>query len=235
MTIIGLPYDTEASIMRMADWVTTVSKYQTANLLTPLPATSNWEGLTPLDENGEILRKGAMRPYHLYTGRQLVHLDERWGLRESADLFERYHSRLNPVDTLYARMFRMLRAAHSRPALAGRDSNGAISARISEFCEVLSTISDSSRELPEAISLHLHEVSENLKRYRLQLSSTGKELPDVISTRIGEAGEALRRCRLHLANTGREVSDTLAARINEVNEVLTSLSSLSGKQVQSYG
>ena len=36
MTIIGLPYDTEDSIMALADWVTQVSKYQTANFLTPL-------------------------------------------------------------------------------------------------------------------------------------------------------------------------------------------------------
>ena len=41
MTIIGLPYDTEETIMEMAEWVTQISKYQTVNLLTPLPATSN--------------------------------------------------------------------------------------------------------------------------------------------------------------------------------------------------
>ena len=64
MTIIGLPYDTEDGIMRMADWVTGVSKYQTANLLTPLPATSNWTDLVPLDAQGNVLAPGAMRPYH---------------------------------------------------------------------------------------------------------------------------------------------------------------------------
>ena len=42
MTIIGLPYDTEESIMALADWVTTVSRYQTANFLTPLLPQSNW-------------------------------------------------------------------------------------------------------------------------------------------------------------------------------------------------
>src|SRR5581483_9096834 len=35
MTIIGLPYDTEESIMQLAEWVRGVSNYQTANLLTP--------------------------------------------------------------------------------------------------------------------------------------------------------------------------------------------------------
>ncbi|MEK7777168.1 MAG: radical SAM protein, partial [Chloroflexota bacterium] len=54
MTIIGLPYDTEEGIMEMADWVKTVSRYQTANWLTPLPATVNWN-LAPLDADGSIL------------------------------------------------------------------------------------------------------------------------------------------------------------------------------------
>ena len=72
MTIIGLPYDTEEGIMDMANWVTQVSKYQTANLLTPLPATSNWTDLPPLDADGNLLAPGALRPYHLYTGRQFV-------------------------------------------------------------------------------------------------------------------------------------------------------------------
>ncbi|HEY8837742.1 MAG TPA: radical SAM protein [Dehalococcoidia bacterium] len=39
MTIIGLPFDTEDSITELAQWVTGISHYQTANLLTPLPAT----------------------------------------------------------------------------------------------------------------------------------------------------------------------------------------------------
>jgi len=56
MTIIGLPYDTEDSIMALADWVTQVSKYQTVNILTPLPATSNWVDMAPLNENGDLLQ-----------------------------------------------------------------------------------------------------------------------------------------------------------------------------------
>ena len=67
MTIIGLPYDTEEGIMRMADWVTGISKYQTANLLTPLPATSNWSGLVPLDRRRQRAGRGpaaALSPVH---------------------------------------------------------------------------------------------------------------------------------------------------------------------------
>jgi len=107
MTIIGLPHDTEKSIMEMAARITSVSKYQTANWLTPLPATSNWDDLVPLNGNGEILKKDEMRPYHLYTGRQFVHHDERWSMEESRNLFDLYQSKLNPVDTLYSRLFRI--------------------------------------------------------------------------------------------------------------------------------
>lgn len=109
MTIIGLPYDTEESIMDMAQWARTVSRYQTANLLTPLPATSNWD-LEPLDAQGNPLPPGEMRPYHLYTGKQFVHRDDRWGMAESRALYDRYYSRLRPIDKLYERIFRQMQA-----------------------------------------------------------------------------------------------------------------------------
>jgi radical SAM superfamily enzyme YgiQ (UPF0313 family) len=108
MTIIGLPFDTEKSIMEMADWVRTVSKYQTANLLTPLPSTSNWTTLQPLDEDGSLLPPGKLRPYRLYTGRQLVHQDRRWTMQESRELFQAYSRRIRPVDAMYERIFRMI-------------------------------------------------------------------------------------------------------------------------------
>ncbi len=233
MTIIGLPYDTEKSIMEMADWVTTVSKYQTANLLTPLPATSNWDGLVPLNAEGDPLADGEMRPYHLYTGRQFVHQDERWSMRESQELFDTYHSQLSPVDNLYARIFRLVENNRARRASAGRELHGTISARINEFSEALRTLSDSSKEVPDAVSARLHEVSETLARYRVQLAATGRELPEVIAARIGEATEVMGRYRSHISNTGREISDTLSTRINEVNEALMSLSTLSAKPVRS--
>ena len=238
MTIIGLPYDTGESIMQMADWVTKVSKYQTANLLTPLPATSNWPGLVPLDEHGDVLpideqgnvpREHGMRPYHLYTGRQFVHLDERWSMAESRELFDQFQSRLTPVDKLYERIFQLMRSPRFMLGGTGRELNGTILARINEFNEVLKTLSDSSREIPEAISTRMHEMSEALGRYRVQLAGTGKELPEAISARINEATDALRRYRLQIANTGRDISDTISTRINEVNEAMMSLSDMARK------
>ena len=232
MTIIGLPYDTEESIMAMANWVTQVSKYQTANFLTPLPATSNWADLTPLDADGNVLPPGELRPYHLYTGRQFVHQDHRWSMEESRQIFDRYHDKLNPVDKLYERIFQILGSSRFQLSTTGRELSGTISARINEFSEALRTLSDSSKELPDTISARMNEVSESLARYRLQLSSAGKELPEVISTHINEASEALRRYRLQISETSREISGSVSSRINEVNEALMSLSDLSRKPIQ---
>jgi len=136
MTIIGLPNDTEESIMEMASWVTQISKYQTANLLTPLPATSNWTDLTPLDANGDVLAEGQMRPYHLYTGRQFVHQDSRWTMEESRRVFNRYHDKLNPVDKLYARLFRLIERYRQRLAVKGEELSESISNRRKELTKL---------------------------------------------------------------------------------------------------
>lgn len=133
MTIIGLPYDNEDSIMELAAWVTQkhISRFQTANLLTPLPATVNWPtlangainlgGLQLLNREGGLLNGtgipvagGELPPYELYTGRQFVHYDRRWGLKESQDLFKRYTARLHPIDRVYERIFRSMRLRAER-------------------------------------------------------------------------------------------------------------------------
>ncbi|MGI8553852.1 MAG: B12-binding domain-containing radical SAM protein, partial [Dehalococcoidia bacterium] len=128
MTIIGLPYDNEDSIMELATWVTQrhISRYQTANLLTPLPATVNWptlangainlQGLQLLNREGELLNGtgipipgGELPPYDLFTGRQFVHYDRRWNLQESQELFQRYTARLHTIDKVYERILRSMR------------------------------------------------------------------------------------------------------------------------------
>ena len=113
----------------MADWVTQISKYQTANLLTPLPATSNWDDLVPLDSNGEVLAEGKIRPYHLYTGRQLVHQDPRWTLGESQQLFNKYEAKLNPVDKLYGRLFHLIERYRKRISAKGEQLSESLSNR----------------------------------------------------------------------------------------------------------
>lgn len=136
MTIIGLPYDDEDAVMKLAEWAREVSKFQTANLLTPLPATINWPqpnggGLKLLNREGELLNGdgsynpyGELPPYELYTGRQFVHMDEatikgqprNWTLHKSQEVMQRYMSRLRPVDALYERIFRLMKRRAERLA-----------------------------------------------------------------------------------------------------------------------
>ncbi len=227
MTIIGLPYDTEESIMNMADWVTEYSKYQTANLLTPLPATSNWTDLKPLNENGELLQEGEMRPYHLYTGRQLVYYDERWTMQESRDLFDRYSARLTSIDSLYGRIFRMLRSYRLRFAANSKDLGDSINARISEASDVVKSWSDpvaiAGKDIGENLSLRLEELADTLRAVSQPLANTRRELVDNVSARINELTESLHTLSDPVASGRTELAATVSKRINELTEMLNSV------------
>ena len=124
--------------------MTTVSKYQTVNFLTPLPAPSNWDTLVPLNENGDLLAEGEMRPYHLYTGRQFVHQDKRWTMQESRDLFDRYTAKLSPVDDLYRRIFRILRTYKLRLAATSRDMSETMATKLTDATGSLRNWSDTA-------------------------------------------------------------------------------------------
>ena len=200
MTIIGLPFDTEESIMALADWVTQVSKYQTVNLLTPLPATSNWDSLPPLDENGDLLPEGKMRPYHLYTGRQFVHWDERWSMAESRELFDRYSAKLVPVDDLYRRIFRILRTYRLR---LGHHQQA-----------TWATASAPGWPTPRKT------FAIGPTRYLWRAWSSGIAL----SQRVGELADKLRSVSQPLANARREVVDNIGTKITELTDSLVALS-----------
>ena len=211
MTIIGLPYDTEESIMALADWVTTVSKYQTANFLTPLPATSNWTALKPLNEHGEFLQDGEMRPYQLYTGRQFVHHDERWSMQESREIFDKYTSKLQEVDDVYRRVFRILRTYKLRLAAT-------------------------SKELSDTVAARLGEATDNLQDLATEDSLAGREFGENISGKVSDLVETLRSVSQPLANVRREAADSIGSKINELSESLKTLadpSVSSGKEMAS--
>jgi len=211
MTIIGLPYDTEESIMALADWVTTVSRYQTANFLTPLPATSNWTALQPLNEHGELLQEGEMRPYQLYTGRQFVHHDERWSMQESREIFDKYTSKLQEVDDVYRRVFRILRTYKLRLAAT-------------------------SKELSDTVAARLGEATDNLQGLATEDSLAGREFGENISGKVSDLVETLRSVSQPLANVRREAADSIGSKINELSESLKTLadpSMSSGKEMAS--
>jgi hypothetical protein len=224
MTIIGLPYDTEENIMNMADWVTELSKYQTVNLLTPLPATSNWDSMVPLDENGDVLEPGKMRPYHLYTGRQLVHQDERWTMQESRDLFDLYSSRLTPVDDLYRRIFRILRTYKLRLAATSRDMGDTITARISEATENLrgwsAPLSIAGKEMGENINQGVEDLAEKLRAVSQPLANARRDVVENIGTQLNDLTESLKTLSDPLTPERTELAHSISGRITELGDIL---------------
>ena len=231
MTIIGLPFDTEKSIMDLADWVTTVSKYQTVNFLTPLPATSNWESLAPLDENGELLAEGTMRPYHLYTGRQFVHQDKRWTMQESRDLFDRYSAKLNPVDDVYRRVFRILRTYKLRLAATSRDLSDTLASKLNEATEALKNWSDAASltglEFGENITERVSELADQIRAVSQPLANARKEAADAIGSQVNDLSESMK---LLTGPTGnRELALDISGRITELAELIDSTVTVSTK------
>ena len=145
------------------------------------------------------MQEGEMRPYHLYTGRQFVHYDERWTMEETRELFDRYSARLTPVDDLYQRIFRILRTYSLRLAATGRD-------------------------LGDSIGTRLAEAIDNLRGWSDPVSMHGSEFADNISIRVGELVEKLRSVSQPLANARREVVDNIGQSISEITESLNKLS-----------
>jgi len=232
MTIIGLPFDTEKSIMEMAEWAVGVSKYQTANLLTPLPATVNWDTLAPLDENGDLLPEGKMRPYHLYTGRQFVHQDERWTMQESRELYDTYYSKLNPVDTLYSRIFRLLKRKGVDLFADDNAINKDLPTMVRQVvAETVKVLSDSSaKDLAKTTVARIQHVSESLTGLA---ESINKGLTENVSARIDYMGESVK----NLAEAVKtDLADGAYSRINTMSNALRSLAkSVNAKNLATGG
>ena len=224
MTIIGLPYDTEESIMSLAEWVTTVSRYQTANFLTPLPATSNWTDLKPLNEHGELLQEGEMRPYQLYTGRQFVHYDERWSMQESREVFDKYTSKLQEVDDVYRRVFRILRTYKLRLAATSSELSDTITARFGEATNNLRELADpaslSGRDFGENISGKVSELVETLRAVSQPLSNVRRDVADGISSKLNELSESLKTLADPSVNSRKEMASSVSRRIAEIKEAI---------------
>lgn len=224
MTIIGLPYDTEESIMALADWVTTVSRYQTANFLTPLPATSNWSALRPLNERGELLPEGEMRPYQLYTGRQFVHYDERWTMQESREIFDKYTSKLQEVDDVYRRVFRILRTYKLRLAASSRELNDTLAAKLGETTDVLRDLAHpdslAGRDFGENISGRVGELVETLRSVSQPLANVRRDAADGIGARLSELTESLKTLADPRVTSGKELAASISRRITEVTDAI---------------
>ena len=224
MTIIGLPYDTEESIMSLADWVTTVSRYQTANFLTPLPATSNWTALKPLNEHGELLQEGEMRPYQLYTGRQFVHHDERWSMQESREIFDKYTSKLQEVDDVYRRVFRILRTYKLRLAATSKELSDTMAARLGEATDNLRDLANpdslAGREFGENISGKVSELVETLRSVSQPLANVRRDAADSIGSKLNDLSDSLKTLADPSVSSGKELASSISRRIAELTDTI---------------
>ena len=204
--------------------MTTVSKYQTANFLTPLPATSNWTALQPLNEHGDLLQPGEMRPYQLYTGRQFVHYDERWSMQESREIFDKYTSRLQEVDDVYRRVFRILRTYKLRLAARSGDLGDSFTARIGEATDSLQDLSDaaslSDRDFGENIPGKVGELVETLRAVSQPLSNVRREVADGIGSKINELSESLKTLADPSVNNGKDFASGVSRRITEIKDAI---------------
>lgn len=201
--------------MTLADWVTQHSRYQTANLLTPLPATSNWD-LKPLNAQGEPLQEGEMRPYELYTGRQFVHEDDRWTMAESRELFDNYSAKLTSIDALYGRIFRILGNYRLRQARGVQD--------LSETTEIMRNwsqqVEQAGKELGDNLNQRVTELSDTLRSVSQPLSNMGTDFMDNLRVRINETSEALRVYAERADSGSKDVATGISNRVSEVTEML---------------
>ena len=176
----------------------------------------------PLDENGDLLPEGAMRPYHLYTGRQFVHQDKRWTMQESRDLFDRYSAKLNPVDDVYRRIFRILRTYKLRLAATSRDLSDTLASRLGEASEALKNWTDSASltglEFGENITERVNELAEQIRSVSQPLANTRKEAADAIGNKVNELSDSLTQ--LTGPSSTRELAINISGRITELTDLI---------------
>ncbi len=165
-----------------------------------------------------------MRPYQRYTGRQLVHYDERWTMQESRELFDQFSAKLTSVDDLYRRVFRMLRTYRLRLATTSRELGDTITARITEATEILrgwgDPVSNTSKEFSENLSLRVGELVETLSAVSQPLANARREVAETVGARVNELTDSLKILSDPLTSGGSELSANISRRITELTEML---------------
>jgi hypothetical protein len=165
-----------------------------------------------------------MRPYHLYTGRQFVHHDERWSMQESREIFDKYTSRLQEVDDVYRRVFRILRTYKLRLAATSKGLSDSVTARFGEATERLRDLSDpaslSGREFGENISGRVGELVDTLRSVSQPLANVRREAADGIGSKLNELSESLKTLADPSVTSGKELAANVSRRITEVTDAI---------------
>ena len=192
--------------------------------MTPLPATSNWTDLKPLNEDGELLQEGEVRPYHLYTGRQFVHYDHRWTMQESRELFDKYSGKLASIDDLYGRIFRILRSYKLRVATSGNELGDSISSRIAEASHNMQSFADpvsvAGKEFGQNISQRVDELAETLRSMSQPLANARRDLIENINVKVNELTDSLRSMSDPVSVGSKDLADNVSAKITEIYDMV---------------
>ena len=132
-------------------------------------------------------------------------------MQESREIFDKYTSKLQEVDDVYRRVFRILRTYKLRLAAT-------------------------SKELSDTVAARLGEATDNLQDLATEDSLAGREFGENISGKVSDLVETLRSVSQPLANVRREAADSIGSKINELSESLKTLadpSVSSGKEMAS--
>ena len=126
-------------------------------------------------------------------------------MQESRDLFDRYSAKLNPVDDVYRRVFRILRTYKLRLAATSRD-------------------------LSESLATKLNDATEALRNWSDAASLTGLEFGENITERVAELVDQIRAVSQPLANARKDAADAIGNRVNELSDSLVLLTGSAGNQ-----
>jgi hypothetical protein len=126
-------------------------------------------------------------------------------MQESRDLFDRYTAKLNPVDDLYRRIFRILRTYKLRLAATSRD-------------------------MSETLAVKLNDATGSLRNWSDTASLSGIETGDNIAEQVADLIVQIRAVSQPLANARQEAADVIGSRVNELSESLEQLTGPTGSQ-----
>jgi phage-related protein len=143
-------------------------------------------------------------------------------MQESRDLFDRYSAKLNPVDDVYRRVFRILRTYKLRLAATSRDLSDTLATKLSDATEALRNWSDAASltrlEFGEDITERVNALVDQIRSVSQPLANARKDATDAIGNRVDELSDSLTL--LTGSSSNRELALNISGRITELTELI---------------
>jgi uncharacterized membrane protein YccC len=143
-------------------------------------------------------------------------------MQESRDLFDRYSAKLNPVDDVYRRVFRILRTYKLRLAATSRDLSDSLATKLNDATESLRNWSDAASlirsEFREDLTDRVTLLVDQIRSVSQPLANARKDAADAIGSRVNELSESLTL--LTGASGNRELALNISGRITELTELI---------------